>query len=141
MNDQTPAGRPSDEKDKSSDGHADSLTQARGETLIESTRSLILINGGGAVAIVAWMQSIWKEPSAISMLRLQAIGVICLSVGAFLAGICPIIRFCSFYVKKKPLKNPLWWTLVVVTTLSALAFVAGMAIVVKGVWGALPTGP
>lgn len=119
---------------------ANTLTEVRSEILNESTRSLLLINGGGAVAVATWLQAVWSEPWASSMLRPQVLGVGFLLAGVVLAAVCPALRYLSFFHTNtaKPLRNPIWWLQTGATALSVVAFIVGMANVVFGAWSALP---
>ena len=119
---------------------ANVLTEVRSEILNESTRTLVLVNGGGAVAVATWLQAVWVEPWANSMLQPQLVGITILLAGVFFAAICPFVRYAGFFHPKTatPFKNPLWWVNAVATGLSSLAFLAGMGFVVGGAWCALP---
>jgi polyferredoxin len=119
---------------------ANTLTEVRSEVLNESTRSLLLINGGGAVAVAAWLQAVWPEPWAASMLLPQVLGIGFLLVGVVFAAVCPFLRYLSFFHRNTamPLKNPIWWIQAGATTLSVVAFLVGMTNVMCGAWSALP---
>jgi hypothetical protein len=119
---------------------ANTLTEVRSEILNESTRSLLLINGGGAVAVATWLQAVWSESWAVQMLRPQIAGVAVLLAGVLLAAICPFVRYLSFLHPKTatPFRNPVWWVNAAATALSLMAFLVGMAFVVCGAWRALP---
>jgi hypothetical protein len=119
---------------------ANTLTEVRSEILNESTRSLLLINGGGAVAVATWLQAVWSESWAASMLRPQVVGVAVLLAGVLFAALCPFVRYLSFLHSKTatPLKNPVWWINAGATVFSLASFLIGMAFVVCGAWRALP---
>lgn len=119
---------------------ANTLTEVRSEILNESTRSLLLINGGGAIAVATWLQAVWSENWAASMLRPQVVGVAFLLAGVLLAALCPFLRYLSFFHPKTatPFKNPIWWLNAGATVLSLGSFLVGMAFVVLGAWRALP---
>jgi hypothetical protein len=119
---------------------ANTLTEVRSEILNESTRSLLLINGGGAVAVATWLQAVWSETWAASMLQSQVVGIAVLLVGVLFAAACPFVRYLSFLHPKTvtPFKNPIWWVNAGATVLSLASFIAGMAFVVCGAWRALP---
>jgi hypothetical protein len=119
---------------------ANTLTEVRAETLNESTRTLVLLNGGGAVATATWLQAVWGEAWAAEMLRPQVIGAALLLAGALLAATCPYIRYLSFLHRNtlSPLRNPWWWCQTIATVLSLAAFGVGMSFVVIGAWRALP---
>ena len=118
---------------------ANTLTEVRSEVLNESTRSLLLINGGGAVAVATWLQAVWSEPWASSMLQPQVLGIGFLLAGVVFAAVCPFLRYLSFFHRNttKPLKNPIWWLQALATALSVAAFIVGMVSVMKGAWSAL----
>jgi polyferredoxin len=118
---------------------ANTLTEVRAEILNENTRSLVLINGGGAVAVASWLQAVWGETWATSMLRPQIIGTAILLGGVMLAALCPMLRYMSFFHPKTltPRKNPWWWTNAIASLLSVAAFAVGMGFVVAGAWCAV----
>lgn len=119
---------------------ANTLTEVRSEILNESTRSLLLVNGGGAVAVATWLQAVWSEPWAASMLRPLVVGVGVLLAGVLFAALCPFVRYLSFLHPKTatPFRNPVWWVNAGATVLSLASFLVGMAFVVCGAWRALP---
>ena len=118
---------------------ANTLTEVRAEILNESTRTLVLINGGGAVAVATWLQAVWEKTWAHSMLRPQVLGSAILLLGVAFAALCPFIRYVSFFHRNtlEPFRNPWWWVNAVASALSLFSFIAGMSFVVGGAWCAL----
>jgi hypothetical protein len=44
-----------------------SLREHRNRALTEGTKGLFLINGGGAVALLAFLQAIWKDDYSVTL--------------------------------------------------------------------------
>lgn len=119
---------------------ANTITQVRAEALNHSARGLLIINGGGAIAVATWLQAVWDEPWATPMLSAQVFGAQWLIFGCLAAAVCPFLRYASGMHKNAltPFKNPVWWAHASATALSALFFLIGMLCVLHGARLALP---
>jgi hypothetical protein len=67
----------------SSKPQAQDFTEQRNDALREGVKGLFLMNGGGAVAMLAFLQAIWKEDSNLATYVIACIALF--SVGVFLA--------------------------------------------------------
>jgi hypothetical protein len=113
--------------------HANKQTEIRAQTLIESAKSLALINGGGAVAVAAFLGQIWDKTGAQPMrpFLLGAIG--CLALGVAFASVLPYLRYRNSLAERslEAGASP-WGAHHNCTILSVAEFVLGMGLVVIG---------
>lgn len=117
---------------------AQDFTEQRNDALREGVKGLFLMNGGGAVAMLAFLQAIWKENPQLAKYVIGCI--VFFSVGVFLAGLVQFFRYhassnlqgdrqCAFKVYR---------SLYLMTAYGSLAaFLVGVSVVVSGVWCAL----
>jgi hypothetical protein len=110
------------------------LAQVRNHILVEGFKGLVLINGGGAAALAAFLQAIWDKPSAAGMRIYLLAGIASLILGAALAGILFLARYLSFFHRNTNIltRNPWWWTTIVLIFLSLACFIIGMGTAVTG---------
>lgn len=110
------------------------LTQSRSQILNEGSKGLTLINGGGAVALTAFLQAVWTEPTATEMRQWILAGIACLILGTAFSAIIFFSRYLGSFNKNthNPLKNPWWWIQVGLTLFGLVCFLAGMSIAVIG---------
>jgi len=110
------------------------LAQVRNQILVEGFKGLVLINGGGAAALAAFLQAIWDKPTAAGLRIYLLAGIASLLLGAALAGILFLARYISFFHPNTNVltRNPWWWTTMALILLSLACFIAGMATVVIG---------
>lgn len=74
------------------------FTQQRDGLVLSAVNSLIIINGGGAVALLAFLQAIWKDDVLVTPYLLWGMLAFCL--GLVFAGLINILRFfASFSVQ------------------------------------------
>ena len=73
------------------------LAQVRNQILVEGFKGLVLINGGGAAALAAFLQAIWDKPTAAGLRIYLLAGIASLLLGAALAGILFLARYISFF--------------------------------------------
>jgi len=64
--------------------------KSRAEVLTEGVKGLFIINGGGAVALLGFMQAIWDKEPALT--RLTLIGLGFMSTGVVLAALIQFLR-------------------------------------------------
>jgi hypothetical protein len=67
------------------------FTDQRNDAMREVVKALLLMNGGGAVALLAFLQAIWK-PETIVLVRLVLFGMGFLISGVVLAGLVHLFR-------------------------------------------------
>ena len=114
------------------------LMKQRNESVAELVKALLIINGGGAVALLAFLQAIWI-PSRV-LAKPIAIGISFLAFGALLAAAFHLFRHQASWYHQKGEKEQ--WAkfrrfYLFSASVSLLAFVAGIGVVVVGVLGAL----
>ncbi len=66
------------------------FTEQRGEAITESVKSLLLMNGGAAVAMLAFLQAIWATNPYLSKFVIG--GIALFSIGVLLAGFVQLFR-------------------------------------------------
>ncbi len=120
-------------------GRAISNTEQRGAALLESARGLVVINGGGAVALGALLGQTWDKANAAAMRPWVLVGILVLVFGVTLASVLPYLRYRnSFHPDREILgKSPWWRWHHRCTVASVVAFVVGMVIAVIGGFRAL----
>jgi hypothetical protein len=91
MVDETDPKRPRWTKEEHYLARYSGFRAARAERLSEGTKGLLLVNGGGAAALLAFIQAIWKEERELAMLSFYAVGI--MAFGLFLGMLVPIFRF------------------------------------------------
>jgi hypothetical protein len=64
---------------------AKDFTDQRNDALREGVKGLFLMNGGGAVAMLAFLQAIWKDNPQLAKYVITSIAL--LAVGVFLGGL------------------------------------------------------
>ena len=68
-------------------------TERRDKMAADGLRSLVLLNGGGAVALLAFLQSIWTQSTAQALVPWVLAGMIPLLIGAALGGWIHFVRY------------------------------------------------
>jgi hypothetical protein len=114
------------------------LTTAKNALFTEAVKGLFLVNGGGAVSLATWLQSVWEKPWATHMLAyLWAMGSF--GSGVFFAAASFLFRFLAFYHPNAevPLRNWVWWVHTIAAFLSICAFGIGVLLIVLGGFSAL----
>ena len=67
------------------------FTEQRNDAAREGAKGLLLMNGGGAVALLAFLQAIWKDNPRLAKYIVVSIAV--LAVGVLLAGVFHFFRY------------------------------------------------
>jgi cation transporter-like permease len=113
---------------------ANVLTQTTNQILNEGFKGLVLLNGGGAAAMAAFLQAIWDKPSAAPMRIYLLCGIGLLLLGAAVASILFLVRYRSFFDPNTntPPLNPWWRWMHRLIAVSLGCFLVGMALVVIG---------
>ena len=114
------------------------FTRQRDEASKEGVRGLLLINGAGAVALLAFLQAIWAKDSLLA--KYVVVGIAILAFGVFFAGMANPLRYhASFNFQQGNRDRWLlfrrgyigcWYT-------SLSLFLIGIGVVVIGAWCAL----
>ena len=75
---------------------------SRAGLLTEGYKGLLIVNGGGAAALLAFVQAVWKDDKALAHLALSGISfMVC---GLFFAMLVPFLRFHhSWYAEREEL--------------------------------------
>lgn len=114
---------------------ASDFTKQRNEALREGVRGLFVMNGGGAVAMLAFLQAILKDQPLLAKYVVASIAF--LAVGVFLAG---LVQFFRYHASSNLQGGRLWafWTYQVLYLAAAYgslaAFLVGLLVVVSGAW-------
>ena len=111
------------------------FTEQRNDTLREGVKGLFLINGGGATAMLAFLQATWTTKPQIAKYVVGCIAL--LAIGLFLAGLVQFFRYnASFaFQGSRSRAFEIYRFLYLAAAYSSLvAFLIGMAIVVFGIW-------
>lgn len=109
-------------------------TKQRNETATELVKALLVINGGGAVALLAFLQAIWTQHHTLA--KPTAIGIALLALGALLAASFHIFRHqasISYQFGTTEQGQRYDCLYLVAAWLSLAAFFIGIVVVVAGV--------
>jgi hypothetical protein len=110
---------------------------ARAEITSEGVKGLFLLNGGGAVALLAFLQAIWdNKPLA----KVVVIGIGILTFGALIAGFVNFFRYhtsFNFQAGKTNAYKVFRNLALTFQYLSLVAFAAGAGVIVVGAWSLL----
>jgi hypothetical protein len=111
------------------------FTDQRAEALSEGVKGLFLMNGGGAVAMLAFLQAIWKDQPLLA--KYVVVSIAFLAAGVFLAGLVQFFRYhASFNLQGgRSRAFRAYRVLYLAAAYSSLAaFLVGLSIVISGVW-------
>jgi hypothetical protein len=120
---------------------AEARTKQRDQAAADLVRALLIINAGGAGALLLFLQTIWSSDKALA--GPTVVALVILSVGAVLGAAFHLLRYeASWYHQNKDLKR--WGRFrllyLIAAYLSLLAFVAGVGVVAIGAYNALDKG-
>jgi hypothetical protein len=118
---------------------AEARTRQRDESATELAKALLIINGGGAAALLAFLQAIWSTAPILA--RPTLYGLMCLSIGAAFAAAFHFFRHQAswFLQSDEKAKWAKYRRLYLASArVSLVLFVVGMLIVSFGVWSMLP---
>jgi hypothetical protein len=129
-------------RDKES--QASDYRMSRAELLTEGFKGLLLINGGGAAALLAFVAEMWGKDSSLARVSLHSI--VFLAVGLALATLIPFFRYHHSHRAQRmedaghtgSKKTIFWYLYTFCQYLSVVAFVAGILYLV---FHALPLQP
>ena len=113
-------------------------TAIRSDILNQAQRMLVTLNAGGALALLALVQSVWNDwpPESLnSVLN----GVIWLLAGAIAVPVVGVIRYINNLRPSsfRPFRNPVWYLIMILYLASGGCFVSGIYHAVDGGYVAL----
>ncbi len=123
------------EKDKRKDDHNWEHAIRRDGMAAHGLRAVFLLNGGGAVALLAFLQAIWTEPTAAILVPWVVAGMCPLLIGAAASGWVHFERYAAsevYQMKSKDLGRELTKRHKFLTKFAFRMFLFGMAVVVFG---------
>ncbi len=123
------------EKEKRKDDHAWEHTIRRDAMAAHGLRAVFLLNGGGAIALLAFLQAIWTEPTAAILVPWVVAGMCPLLVGAAASGWVHFERYAAseiYQMESKKLGREKTKRHKRMTSFAFKMFIFGMAIVVLG---------
>lgn len=126
----------SDDREKTND--VSNPTDRRDRMWEQSARLLGLMNGGAAVALLAFIQAIWKDgPELVVWV---AYSLITFAAGLALATIIPQLREATVlnWRSNEPKARVYQFSYRFVAKLSVLSFLIGVVIVAYGILNSLP---
>jgi len=108
---------------------------ARAEIANQSVRGLLLINGGGAVALLAFLQAIWGNNANLE--KYVVAGIALFSSGVLITGFINVFRYhasLAFQAGNTRKFNIFWLLEFWSQPISLACFGIGMLVVVAGAW-------
>ena len=116
------------------------FTRQRDEASKEGVRGLLIINGGGGVALLAFLQAIWLKDEGLA--KYVLIGISLLAFGVFFAGLSSFLRYHASFNFQQGREDR--WLLyrrgyVGCWYMSLSLFLLGIGVVVRGAWRVLNT--
>lgn len=111
------------------------FTEQRNDALREGVKGLFLMNGGGTVAMLAFLQAIWKENPQLAKYVLVCIAF--LTIGVFLAGLVQFFRYhasFNFQDGRHGAFKVYRFLYLAAAYGSLAAFLVGVSVVVSGAW-------
>ncbi len=111
--------------------------KSRADVLTESVKALLLVNGGGAVALLAFLQSVWSNAA---LARVTFVGIAWMGAGLVFALLVQPFRFShSKLVQRTGDRKTIFWFLYSICEYSSvLAFVVALGHLVCGGLSVLP---
>lgn len=107
----------------------------------QGLKALLLLNGGGAVALLAFLQAIWIEDAMLALVPWIVAALVCLVLGAATAGAVHFFRYMAsmtYQMEGADVGRKMTWVHGLATILSFILFLLGMGIVVIGAFRNLP---
>jgi hypothetical protein len=106
--------------------------ERRSATADQLVRALLVINGGGAIALLGFLQAIWSKEPALA--ESVVWGIAWLSVGLSLGACANFFRYKTSQAHQEEWPSKKKWTRIswIVQGCSLLAFDVGVAVVLYG---------
>ncbi len=104
-------------------------------------KALLLLNGGGAVALLAFLQAIWIKDAMLALVPWIVTAILFLVLGAATAGAVHFLRYMASMTYQKEGADEgrkMTWVHGLATIFSFVFFLVGMGIVVFGAFRNLP---
>ena len=111
----------------------------RAAVATEGVKGLFMLNGGGAVALLAFLQAVWEKSPALAKVSLLGIGIF--AFGALLAGFVNFLRYhASFNFQSGHTLSYKVFRFLSLSCqyVSLTAFAVGVGVLVYGAWKLLP---
>lgn len=118
---------------------AEARTSQRDQAASELVRALLIINGGGAAALLAFLTAIWQLTSAWGLIKPTIAALGCLTAGAFFAGLFHLVRYvASLRYQEYGREVGVRWRRVYLSSaaISLLCFVLGVGVLTFFAWTA-----
>ena len=116
-------------------------TRRRDDMAIHGLRSLLLLNGGGAVALLAFLQAVWTEEGAKALVPWIAMGIDPLLLGAAASGWVHFLCYETseaYQMKGREAGREMTKQHKRATKIAFGLFLTGMGVVVTGALSNLP---
>lgn len=116
-------------------------TERRDQMAVHGLRSLLILNGGGAVALLAFLQAIWDKPNAAGLVPWILSGIIPFLLGAAASGWVHFLRYdatVEYQMGRRPSAKAMTHRHKFLTAFGYILFLLGMLIVVLGAFQNLP---
>ena len=107
----------------------------------QGLKSLLLLNGGGAIALLAFLQAIWIKDGMLALVPWIVAAIVCVVLGAATAGAVHFLRYMAsmtYQTEGKDEGRKMTWVHGLATIASFVFFLLGMGIVVRGALLNLP---
>ena len=111
---------------------------ARAAITTEGVKGLFLINGGGSVALLAFLQAVWEKQPQLAKFVIIGIGIMCL--GLLFAGLINFFRYhTSFNFQSGNMRRYRLFSFLSISFqyASLAAFASASAVLVFGAWSLL----
>lgn len=125
---------------------AEARTKQRDQAASDLVRALLIINGGGAVALLVFLQATlfqaenFSRSTIIALTTPTIIAVVILSFGAALGAAFHLFRYQASWYRQSG-EDPKWKMFqrlyLISASLSLFSFLAGIVVIAVGVWNAL----
>lgn len=122
----------------------EAYTKQRDADIAQAVKGLLILNGGGTVALLAFFKDLWNTPSGQSGLaRTIPVSMTLLVIGAALAGAVHVVRYVtSFRYQQRDRTAPtLRLTYIYLAICSLGAFIVAMIVMTVGMWLVLQPAP
>jgi hypothetical protein len=126
----------SDKKETSKEGlKSEHFTRQRDEASKEGVRGLLIINGGSAVALLAFLQAIWLQDKLLAKYVVLSISI--LALGVLFGGLSHFLRYHASYNYQRQREKRFWWFrrgYMGSWYISLTLFLFGISVVLFGAW-------
>ena len=113
------------------------FTEQRNDAIREAVKGLFLMNGGGSVALLAFLQAIWSGKDNAILAKYIVLGISVMAAGVAFAGVVHFIRYHTAFqfqgrgfVKYRRLYLGCGY-------LSLICFIVGLGVAMCGAWKSL----